>query len=48
MKMVELIRMALLAVVLCTNFTACSSGDEPEELQKDDDGLVTNQKNLLK
>lgn len=47
MKMVEFIRMALLAVVLCTNFTACSSGDEPEELQKDDDGLVTNQKKLV-
>lgn len=37
--------MALLAVVMCVNFAACSSDDD--EIIKDDDGVITNQKKLV-
>ena len=37
--------MALLAVVMCVNFASCS--DDDEEPIKSDDGLITNQKQLM-
>ena len=43
MKTFRLIGMALLA--MCANFTACSSDDD--EITKDDDGVITNQKKLV-
>lgn len=43
MKTFRLIGMALLAV--CANFMACSSDDD--EITKDDDGVITNQKKLV-
>lgn len=36
--------MALVAMLMCVNFTACSSDDE---IIKDDDGVVTNEKKLV-
>ncbi len=45
MNTFKLIGMALLA--LCVNFTSCSSDDE-EELIKNDDGIITNQKRLMR
>lgn len=45
MKTFRLIRMALLAVVMCVNFTSCS--DDDEEPIKNDDGVITNQKRLV-
>lgn len=42
MKTFRLIGMALLA--LCVNFTSCSDDDEPS---KNDDGVITNQKQLV-
>lgn len=44
MKTFRLIGMALLAVVMCVNFTSCSDDDEPA---KNDDGVITNQKRLV-
>lgn len=44
MKTFRLIGMALLAVVMSMNFTSCSDDDEPS---KNDDGVITNQNNLL-
>lgn len=44
MKTFRLIGMALLAVVMCVNFTSCSDDDEPI---KNDDGIITNQKQLM-
>ena len=44
MKTFRLIGMALLAVVMCVNFTSCSDDDEPS---KNDDGVITNQKLLV-
>lgn len=43
MKAFRLIGMALLAV--CANFMACSSDND--EITKDDDGVITNQKKLV-
>ena len=43
MKTFRLIGMALLA--LCVNFTSCS--DDDEEPSKNDDGVITNQKQLV-
>lgn len=45
MKAFRLIGMALLAIVMSANFTACSSDDD--EIIKDDDGTITNQKKLV-
>ena len=45
MKTFRLIGMALLAVVMGFNFIACSDDDEPA---KNDDGVITNQKQLVK
>ena len=45
MKTFRLIGMALLAIVMCANFTACSSDDD--EITKDDDGVITNEKKLV-
>lgn len=42
MRTFRLIGMALLA--LCVNFTSCSDDDEPS---KNDDGIITNQKQLM-
>lgn len=44
MKTFRLIGMALLAVVMCANFTSCSDDEEPA---KNDDGVITNQKKLV-
>ncbi len=44
MKTFRLIGMALLAVVMSVNFTSCSDDDEPS---KNDDGVITNQKQLV-
>ena len=46
MKTFRLIGMALLAVVMCVNFASCS-GDDDEEPIKNDDGVITNQKQLM-
>lgn len=46
MKTFRLIGMALLAIVLCVNFASCSSDDD-EEPTKNDDGIITNQKQLM-
>lgn len=45
MKTFRLIGMALLAVVMCVNFASCSSDDD--EIIKDDDGVITNEKKLV-
>ena len=45
MRIFKLIGMALLAVVMSVNFTSCSDDDEPV---KNDDGVITNQKQLVK
>lgn len=45
MKTFRLIGMALLAIVMSANFTACSSDDD--EITKDDDGVITNEKKLV-
>ena len=47
MKTFRLIGMALLAVVTCLNFTSCSD-DDNEEPERNDDGIVTNQKRLVR
>lgn len=44
MKTFRLIGVALLAVVMSVNFTSCSDDDEPS---KNDDGVITNQKQLV-
>lgn len=44
MKTFRLIGMVLLAVVMCANFTSCSDDEEPA---KNDDGVITNQKQLV-
>lgn len=44
METFRLIGMALLAVVMSVNFTSCSDDDEPS---KNDDGVITNQKQLV-
>lgn len=44
MKTFRLIGMALLAIVMCVNFTSCSDDEEPS---KNDDGVITNQKLLI-
>lgn len=45
MKAFRLIGMALLAIVMSANFTACSSDDD--EITKDDNGVITNQKKMV-
>lgn len=45
MKTFRLIGMAIWAMVMCVNFTACSS-DMPE-LERDENGIITNQKRLV-
>ena len=44
MKTFRLIGMALIAVMTCANFIACSSDDE---IIKDDDGVITSEKKLV-
>ena len=44
MKTFRFIGMALLALVMCVNFASCSDDDEPS---KNDDGVITNQKQLV-
>ena len=44
MKTFRLIGMTLLAVVMSVNLTSCSDDDEPS---KNDDGVITNQKQLV-
>lgn len=44
MKTFRFIGMALLAVVMSVNLTSCSDDDEPS---KNDDGIITNQKQLM-
>lgn len=44
MKTFRLIGMALLAV--CVTFASCSSDDD-DEPSKNDDGIITNQKQLM-
>lgn len=45
MKTLRLLGMALIAILVSVNFTACSSDDE--EPTKNDDGIITNQKKLV-
>lgn len=45
MKTFRLIETALLAILVCVNFTACSS-DTPE-VEKNENGIITNQKQLM-
>ena len=45
MQTFRLIGMALLAIVMCVNFTSCS--DDEEEPTKNDDGIISNQKQLM-
>lgn len=45
MKTFRFLGMALLAVVMCVNFAACSSDDD--EIIKDDDGVITSEKRLV-
>lgn len=45
MKQFRLIGMALLAIVMCVNFTSCD--DDDDELNNDN-GIITNQKKLMK
>lgn len=45
MKTLRLLGMALIATVMCVNFAACSSDDD--EIIKDDDGVITNEKKLV-
>ena len=45
MRTFRLIETALLAILVCLNFTACSS-DTPEP-EKNEEGVVTNQKKLV-
>ena len=49
MKTFRLIGMALLAVLMCANFTACSSDDDEngDNPVKNEDGIITNQKKLM-
>ncbi len=48
MKTFRLIGMALLAILGSMNFIACGSDDEKEELIKNEDGVITNQKRLTR
>lgn len=45
MKTFRFLGMALIAILISVNFAACSSDDE--ELTKNDDGIITNQKRLV-
>ena len=45
MKTFRFLGMALLAIVMCVNFTSCS--DDGEEPAKNEDGVITNQKQLV-
>lgn len=45
MKTFRLIGMAIWAMVMCVNFTACSS--DTSELESDENGITTNQKRLV-
>lgn len=45
MKIFRLIGMALLAIVMSVNLASCSSDDD--EITKDDDGVITNEKKLV-
>lgn len=45
MKTLRLLGMALIAILVSVNFTACSSDDD--EPTKNDDGVITNQKKLV-
>ncbi len=47
MKTFRLIGMALVAVMMCLNFAACNSDDEPEQ-SKDESGIILNEKRLIK
>ena len=42
-----MIGMALMAVLMCTNFTSCSEDDDPTEV-KNENGIVTSGKKLVK
>lgn len=44
MKVFRLLGMAMIAIMVCVNFTACSSDDE---IIKDDDGVITSEKKLV-
>lgn len=46
MKTLRLLGMALIAILVSANFIACSSDDD-EEITKNDDGIITNQKKLV-
>lgn len=46
MKTLRLLGMALIAILVSANFIACSSDDD-EEITKNDDGIITNQKKLM-
>ncbi|WP_455669666.1 hypothetical protein [Phocaeicola sp.] len=45
MRTFRLLGMALIAILVSVNFTACSSDDD--EIIKDDDGVITNEKKLV-
>lgn len=47
MKTFRFIGMALLTVVMCVNFTSCSSDDEEDNPIKNEDGIIINQKKLM-
>lgn len=45
MRTLRFLGMALIAILISVNFTACSSDDD--EIIKDDDGVITNEKKLV-
>ena len=46
MKTFRLIGIAILVIFMCVNFTACSSDDDEDSIINDD-GVITNQKQLM-
>lgn len=52
MRTFRLIGMAVIAIMMCVNFAACSSDDDEivksdDEIIKNEDGIITNQKKLI-
>ncbi|MDD3039643.1 hypothetical protein [Bacteroides sp.] len=48
MRTFRLLGMALVAVMMCVNFVACSDDEEGDDTPaKNDDGIITNQKKLI-
>ena len=47
MKTFRLIGIAIMAILISVNFASCSSDDDEEPI-KNDDGVITNQKQLIR